>query len=81
MTEKRLKLYYQFVCDVWKLFFKYRNPRDNDSYWELLMDEAEKLTLKYGNTEFVRKITLQVVLELEKIYFEKKRINNDDEFN
>lgn len=67
-----LKKYYEFICDVWTFIKKYKKPLEYDSYWEVLMNEADSLVKKHGNTTFVMKIMLCVIDEIERIYLEER---------
>lgn len=68
MTGEMINKYHEFFGDVWNLFYKYKTPMENDTYWKVFMQEAEQLMEKHGNTEFVRTIITQVVFEMERIW-------------
>lgn len=67
MTDEELKKYYEVYTDCWKLFRKYSSPNDSDQFWQQLIDESNLLYEKHGKTEFVKRIVIETIGEIERI--------------
>lgn len=55
MAEKKIEKgseEWQFFQEIWAFRQKYYYPEINDSWFEKLMEEGNKLIQKYRNTEF-----------------------------
>lgn len=72
MTEESLKKYFEVYTDCWKLFRKYSEPNGSDEFWEKLIDESKLLHVKHGKTEFSKKLLLETVDEIERIFRRKE---------
>ena len=72
MTEQGLKLYYSVFTSAWKFFRKYSDVKDNDEYWENVVEESGKIVKGYENSRLNRDLILAALSELERISKEKK---------
>ena len=72
MTEQELKLYYSVFTSAWKFFRKYSDVKDNDEYWENVVEESGKIVKGYENSRLSRDLILAALSELERISKEKK---------
>ena len=72
MTEQGLKLYYSVFTSAWKFFRKYSDVKDNDEYWENVVEESGKIVKGYENSRLSRDLILAALSELERISKEKK---------
>lgn len=72
MTEESLKKHFEVYTDCWKLFRKYSEPNGSDEFWEQLIDESNELYKKHGKTEFSKKLLLETVDEIERIFRRKE---------
>lgn len=65
--------YFEAYKDIWNYHKKFIDGIcDDDSYWQLVMDEADILTKKYQGCKFIRNLVLNEAEELERIYKEMK---------
>ena len=67
-----LTQYFRFFQDLWRFFREHAEPVSADIWWQRLADQADRLADRYGNTEFVIRMTSMVVWEIDRIY-QKKR--------
>ena len=65
-------LYFRFFQDLWRFFREHAEPVSADIWWQRLADQADQLADRYGNTEFVIRMTSMVVWEIDRIY-QKRR--------
>lgn len=72
MTEGKLKEYFEIYTDCWKLFRKYSEPNDTDEFWQQLIDESNELHKKHGKTEFSKKLLVETINEIERIFKERR---------
>lgn len=72
MTEQELKLYYSVFTSEWKFFRKYSDVKDNDEYWENVVEESGEIVKGYENSRLSRDLILAALSELERISKEKK---------
>ena len=56
---------------VWDFHKKYSDVREDDSYWEWVVNESSEIAKRYNECKFVVNLLLTVVTELERIYKEK----------
>ena len=68
--------YFRFFQDLWRFFKDHSDPVSADSWWQRLAQEADQLADRYGDTEFVRKMILAAVWEIDRAYGEKINANN-----
>ena len=68
--------YFRFFQDLWRFFKDHSDPVSADSWWQRLAQEADQLADRYGDTEFVRKMILAAVWEIDRAYREKTNANN-----
>ena len=64
--------YFRFFQDLWRFFREHAEPVSADNWWQRLADQADQLADRYGNTEFVIRMTSMVVWEIDRIY-QKRR--------
>lgn len=72
MTDKKLKEYFEIYTDCWKLFRKYSAPNDTDEFWQQLIDESGLMHEKHGKTGFSKKLLVETINEIERIFKERK---------
>ena len=65
-------LYFRFFQDLWRFFKAHTEPVSDDGWWQRLADQADQLADRYGNTEFVIRMTSMVVWEIDRIYQERR---------
>ncbi|MBO7726914.1 MAG: hypothetical protein J6S50_00525 [Oscillospiraceae bacterium] len=66
--------YFRFFQDLWRFFKNHAEPVSADSWWQRLADQADELANRYGNTEFVIRMTSIVVWEIDRIFQEKEEM-------
>lgn len=66
MENEKLKIYFNLFTDFWKLFKKYSDVKDTEEYWEEVKNECYEIRERYGETEFVNKVLVEIQLELER---------------
>jgi len=64
-------LYFRFFQDLWRFFKDHAEPVSDDGWWQRLADQADQLADRYGNSEFVIRMTSMVVWEIDRKYREK----------
>ena len=62
---KETKEWGMFV-DYWQFVQKYYIPEPQDEWWEELINEADKLARKYGNTHYIRDLVLAHIRDIER---------------
>lgn len=65
--EKGSKEWTMFT-DYWQFVQKYYIPESQDEWWEELINEADKLARKYGNTHYIRDLVLAHIHDVERRY-------------
>lgn len=60
--------YWNIYKDVWNFHKKYADVKEDDAYWEAVVNESGLITKQYNECNFVRALVLAVVEELERIY-------------
>ena len=64
-------VYWTLYADVVNFHRKYAEVREDDEYWQQVVDEASALFKRYENVpekEFAKQFILTVLDELERIY-------------
>ena len=51
MDEGRLKQDYAMFSDLWRFYKSYREVREEDSYWEEVTQEADRIYKIYENNK------------------------------
>lgn len=64
MEIEKLNIYFGLFKDFWQFFKKYSDVKDTEEYWQLAMEDSQKLIEKYGKTKFVVNILKEILLEL-----------------
>lgn len=59
--------YWNIYKDVWNFHKKYADVKDDDVYWEAVVNASNQIAKHYGECEFVVNLLLAVIEELEKI--------------
>ena len=67
--------YFRFFQDLWRFFRGHADPVSADSWWQRLADQADELADRYGNTEFVIRMTSMVVWEIDRIFQKRRSIS------
>lgn len=63
--------YWTLYADIVNFHRKYAEVREDDSYWQKVVDEASALYRKYENVsekEFAKNLILCILDELDRIY-------------
>lgn len=64
-TNEEMKTEFTYFGEVWMLFKKYYHVQQEDSYWEMLVEEAEAINQKH-RCKLCEDLLLAVVGELER---------------
>ena len=56
---------YQMFSDIWKVYRKYREIKDDRNYWQQLINEADKIYKKY-QTKLCKRLLLEILDEFER---------------
>lgn len=59
---------FTMFTDYWQFVQKYYIPEPQDEWWEELINEADKLARKYGNTHYIRDLVLAHIHDVERRY-------------
>lgn len=68
--------YWNIYKDVWNFHKKYADVKEDDAYWESVVNECKRIAKQYDECKFVINLLLAVIDELKRIYKEMK--NNAD---
>ena len=68
--------YWNIYKDVWNFHKKYADVKEDDAYWEAVVNESKQIAKQYDECKFVINLLLAVIDELKRIYKEMK--NNAD---
>ena len=68
ISGKKIPVESQFMTDFWALRKKYYTPEDQDEFWIALEQDADDLYKKYKKNEYVKKMILALVDDIEKRY-------------
>lgn len=72
VSEEELKRKYDMLTDTWRLYKKFADVKEDDEYWEAVVNESSAVSKKYGECKFIINLVLAVITELERIYKEMK---------
>lgn len=64
-------VYWKIYADIWGFHKKFADVREEDEYWEQVVNDAGELYKKYEKRlegEFAKQLVLNVLDELERIY-------------
>lgn len=64
-------VYWTLYSDIWNFHKKFADVREDDAFWEQVVDEAGVLYKKYDGLpeqEFAKQLVLNVLDELERIF-------------
>ena len=64
--------YWNIYKDVWNFHKKYADVKEDDAYWESVVNESSRIAKQYRESKFVIGLLLTVVDELERIYKEMR---------
>lgn len=65
--------YFEMYKDVWNFHKKYIDGvKDDDEYWQAVVDESGVIAKKYGECKFIINLLLSEITEFERIYKEMK---------
>lgn len=68
ISGKKIPIESRFMTDFWALRKKYYTPEDQDEFWIALEKDADDLYRKYKKNEYVKKMILALVDDIEKRY-------------
>lgn len=68
ISGKKIPVESRFMTDFWALRKKYYTPEDQDEFWIALDQDADGLYQKYKKNEYVKKMILALVDDIEKRY-------------
>ena len=71
--------YWNIYKDVWNFHKKYADVKEDDAYWESVVNESSRIAKQYRESKFVIGLLLTVVDELERIYKEMR--NSAETYN
>lgn len=60
-----IKRAHAFTCDVWQFYKDHSEVKTDDEYWQSVVTDAGELVKKYGGSEQLKKIILDVIEILE----------------
>ena len=66
VSDEELRRIYNLFTVCWRYFKKYADVKDEDSYWENVVDESGELSKKYNNDKFAIALILAVIDEFER---------------
>lgn len=74
MIEQELKRDYDMFTSAWRFFKKYTvvEDKDNDEFWEQVVNESGEISKQYGECKLIINLVLAGIIELERMYKEKK---------
>lgn len=72
VSKEELKRKYDMMTDAWRLYRKFADVKEDDSYWEAVTNESRAVSKKYGECKFIINLVLAVTTELERIWKEMK---------
>lgn len=75
MMDLKSTPYWNIYADVFNLFKKSLPVRDDDPYWQQVVDDAEVIYRKYDQqdeSEFAKREVMSVLNELEAIWKRKR---------
>ena len=61
MSEEQLKEIYNMFNDSWKLIRKYANQKQDDTFWDSLINETSELICKHNSSQFAKNIVFAVL--------------------
>ncbi len=64
-TNEQMKEEFAFFGEVWTFFKKYYDAKQDDEYWEKLVEEAAYINQKY-QSELCKDLIFVVIAELER---------------
>ena len=64
--------YWNIYKDVWNFHKKYTDVKEDDAYWEAVVNESKQIAKQYDECKFVINLLLAVIDELKRIYKEMK---------
>lgn len=67
MSGRQKEEYYRTVTDCWRLFLKYRESVNSNGVWKSIIQEANMVAKKHGNTKFVQGMLLLIMDEIERL--------------
>ena len=62
--------YWNIYKDVWNFHKKYADVKEDDAYWEAVVNESNQIAKQYDECKFVINLLLAVIDELKRIYKE-----------
>lgn len=68
VKAKEIPVESQFMTDFWNFRKRYYIPEDQDEFWVALERDADGLYRKYKKNEYVKKMILALVDDIEKRY-------------
>lgn len=75
MSNEELKEKYNMFTDCWRFYKKYAvaEDKDNDEFWEKVVDESHIISKKYGECKLIIALILAVIDEFERVYKEMRK--------
>ena len=63
--------YFKMYKSVWDFHKKYSDAREDNHYWEQVVNESSEIAKEYNNYPFVVELLTAIICELERVYKEK----------
>lgn len=63
--------YFKMYKSVWDFHKKFADVKEDNEYWESVVEESTTISKQYNECKFVVELLLAVVTELERVYKEK----------
>lgn len=68
VSQEELKRKYDMLTDTWRLYRKYADVKEDDEYWDAVVNESSAISKKYGECKFIISLMLSVIDEFERAY-------------
>ncbi len=78
VADEELKRIYNTFTDCWRFYKKYVEVKEvTNEYWQNMINESEQIAKKYNDSKFVVDLLVVTCDELQRVYMEEKRKEND----
>lgn len=57
---------FKIFTDVWNFFKRYYQVRDDDNFWNRVIEESNQIAVKYGHNKFANDLLIAVIKEMER---------------
>lgn len=70
--------YFTLYKDIWNFHKQYMNIAGTDAEYEKMLDDADQLSKKYGNHQFIIDMIVAITKEVERTCRQSKQTNTND---